>query len=462
MKTLKNIISFTLLLFFFHSVLAQDWECKDCPKRKIGLFDLDVWVKNPANFPSDISQSNWVEMFMVAGGIHDALFNDDPSKECLNYYDGQMAVIADLDEQIYQHGNTNTSLPPPSGTMDGVDYLVSGIIANQESDGATIIKAFVQTSGTGETVVEASIAYDFSSSGIQNGKNIAQQLTPLMSKIRAFEKKKRNEDNEVCIDPEGKGASIEIKPEKEIIKVGETVNVKVKLIDCDGIPIKNMKIKLSSKGGSFEPENLTTNDSGEAETKFIADCDPGIYNQIIEFEHRFPYSFDKNTSGSDEDFEIEAGDKFQLIYKHTSKQEYGGMFLLQSTGNGEIPCTINWDSKPPTIKGSGVVKATWSGNADQCKFVGNSSFTLEFKGEVIYNETGLAQIKLVKSNISPLGGEFKIICGTITQTVPESMPIPALEEDRILIFKFLDGDTNAFDVPETDTHYSYKIKLDCK
>lgn len=462
MKTRNDIISFTILLLLSFSMLAQDWECKDCPKRKIGLFDLDVWVKNPANNPSDISQSDWAEMFMVAGGIHHALFNNDPSRECLNYYDGQMAVIADLDEQNYQYGNTDTSLPPPSGTMDGVDYLVSGIISNQKSDGTTIIKAFVQTSGTGETVVEATMPYDFSISGIQNGKNITQQLTPLMSKIRAFEKKKRNEDQEVCIDPEGKGASIEINPEKEIIKVGETVNVKIKLIDCDGNPIKNMKVKLSPKGGRFEPKKLSTNDSGEAETKFIADCDPGVFMQVLEFEHRFPYSFNKNTSGGDEDFEIEAGNKFQLVYKHTSKQEYGGAFLLQSTGKGEIPCTINWDSKPPTIKGSGKVNATWSGNADQCKFVGNSSFSLDFKGEIIYDKTGLAQIKLIKTADSPLGGEFKIICGTVTQTVPESMPIPALEEDRVLIFKFTDGDTNAFDVPETDTHYSYQIKLKCK
>lgn len=462
MKTLRKILFITVLLFSSSSLLSQDWECKDCPKRKVGLFDLDIWLKNPANVPSQISYSDWQEMFMVAGGIHNELFNSDPSKECLNYFDGQMAMISNLDEQNYQHGSTTTSLPPPAGTMDEINYWISGIIAQQESDGAVVIKVFVQASGTGDTVVEATLPYDFTVSGTQNGNNIGQKLIPLMGKIRAFEKKKRNTDDKIVIDPEGKGAELELKPEKEIIKVGETVDVKIKLIDCDGVPIKNMEVKLTPKGGSFDPEKVTTNESGEAKTKFTADCDPGKFNQVFEFEHRYPYSFDTSTSGGDKDLEIEAGDKFDLIYKHRLKQSYGGAFMLQSTGQGSIPCTINWDSEPPSIKGTGTVNANWTGNADECKFVGDSSFSVKYKGSIKYNETGVAQIKLEKVSENPLGGEFKIICGSITQTVPESMPIPVVEEDRVLIFSFKDGDTQSFDVPESDTHYSYQIKLKCK
>ncbi len=44
---------------------------------------------------------------MVAGGIHNALFDDDPSKDCLDYYDGQMAVVSTLnpEDQNYHHSN---------------------------------------------------------------------------------------------------------------------------------------------------------------------------------------------------------------------------------------------------------------------------------------------------------------------------------------------------------------------
>ncbi len=462
MKSLKKIILLNVLLFTFYSVLSQEWECEDCPKRKVGLFDLDVWLKNPANSPSQISYADWQELFMVAGGIHNSLFNNDPSKECLNYFDGQMAMISNLDEQNYQIGYTSTSLPPPAGTMDEVNYWVSGIIAQQESDGAVIIKVYVLASGTGDTVVEASIPYDFSLSGTQNGNNIGKKLIPVMGKIRAFEKKKRNNNNEIVIDPEGKGAELELTLKKEKIKVGEKAEAEIELIDCDGIPIKNMEVKLTAKGGKFDPEKVTTDESGVATTKFTANCDPGKYNQVFQFMHRYPYSFEKGTAGGDTDIEIEAGDKFDLIYNHSLKQSYGGQFLLQSSGNGTIPCTINWDSEPPSIQGTGTVNATWTGNADECKFVGTSSFTVQYKGTVIYNESGGAQIKLGKVSDSPIAGEFKIICGSYTQTVPESMPMPAVEEDRILIFSFKDGETQQLDVPETDTHYSYQIKLKCK
>lgn len=462
MKTLKKFILLTIFLFSISSVLSQDWECEDCPKRNVGLFDLDIWLKNPADIPSQISYADWQELFMVAGGIHNVLFNSDPSNECLNYYDGQMAMVSNLDEQNYQHGNTTTSLPPPAGTMDEVNYWVSGIIAQQESDGAVVIKLFVQASGTGDTVIEVTSPYDFTASGTQNGNTIGQKLIPLMGKIRSFEKKKRNNDDEIVIDPEGKGAELELKPEKEKIKVGETVDMKIKLIDCDGVPIKNMKVTLTAKGGSFDPEEVTTDESGEGKTKFTADCDPGKFNQVFEFEHRYPYSFDKSTAGGDKDLEIEAGDKFNLIYKHSLKQSYGGQFMLQSSGNGSIPCTINWGAEPPSIQGSGTVDANWTGNADECEFVGNSSFTLQYKGSIIYTDTGVAKIKLGKISESPLTGEFKIICGSYTQTIPESMPIPAIEEDRILVFIFKDGDTQAFDVSGSDTNYSYKIELECK
>ena len=202
MKSLKKFVLLSILLFTMSSVLSQDWECEDCPKRKVGLFDLDIWLKNPAEIPSQINYGDWQELFMVAAGVHNVLFNDDPSNECLNYYDGQMAMISNLDEQNYQIGNNATSLPPPAGTMDEVNYWISGVIAQQESDGAVVVKVYVQASGTGDTVIEVTTPYDFTKSGTQNGNDIGQKMIPLMGKIRTFEKKKRNNDDEIVIDPE--------------------------------------------------------------------------------------------------------------------------------------------------------------------------------------------------------------------------------------------------------------------
>ncbi len=298
----KSILWFVLMFCSFYG-FGQDWECEDCPKRHVGLFDLDVWVENPLETdPSPLGQKlyqSWVELFLVAGGIHHALFEDDPSKECIHYYDGQMAMISGLDEQNYQQGNNQPSLPPAAGTMDEVDYWITGIIANQESDGLTLIKVYVQASGTGETVAEAAEIFDGTLSGFEAGKNVAQQLMPLMGKIRDFEKRKRDEVDIVAIDPDGKGATMELKPEKEEIKLQEKVNTTIKLIDCDGVPLKNIEVRLTSQGGSFNPKVVVTDSRGMAKASFTAGTNPGKFAQPFEFDFRFPYTFELNTSGDD-------------------------------------------------------------------------------------------------------------------------------------------------------------------
>jgi hypothetical protein len=291
-----------IILCFSFTVFSQSWECKKCPKRDIGLFDLDVQIANPAETDSSITgqiaYQNWVELFMVAGGVHLALFNEDPSKECLSYYDGQMSVLSGLDEQNYTHGNNQTSLPPAAGTTDGVDYWITGVIAKQKADGLTLIKVFVQASGTGETAVEASALYDYNISGLENGKRVAHQLFPLMEKIRDFEKRKRDEEERIAIGPY-EGATLELKPAKDEIEPKEKIDVTVRLLDCDDVPLKNMQVKLESHGGTFNPEEVTTNGSGEAITKFTADNTPGKYTEPFEFEFRYPFANEFYTSGGE-------------------------------------------------------------------------------------------------------------------------------------------------------------------
>ncbi len=339
MSTVKNCITTLILIFFFYPVFPQGWECEDCPKRDIGLFDLDVWVENPLETDSSIfgrkKNQYWVELFMVAGGIHNALFDDDPSKECLNYYDGQLAMLSGYDEQNYQYGNNQASLPPPAGTMDEVDYWITGVIADQESDGLTIIKVYVQASGTGETVVEAVDYFDYSVSGLENGRKVAQQLLPLMGKIRDFEKKKRDEIDIVAIDPDGKGATMELKPEKEKIKPSEMVNVKVKLIDCDGVPLKNMKVRLTSHGGSLKPKEVVTDGTGIAKASFTAGTNPGKFAQPFEFDFNFPYTFEINTSGDEGYITIEPM-KYDATITISKKQKRILQTSQEDSKTGEV------------------------------------------------------------------------------------------------------------------------------
>ncbi len=111
------------------------------------------------------------------------------------------------------------------------------------------MKVFVETNETAERVVEASANYDFSISGAQNGLNLAEQLMPLMQHIRNFEKRKRDEDPEIIVSAIGEGSINELKLEKEKLKGGETTKAEIKIIDCDGVPTKDMDVTLKGDGG---------------------------------------------------------------------------------------------------------------------------------------------------------------------------------------------------------------------
>lgn len=464
MKTLIFIL--VTITVYSNLIQPQGWECQECPKRDLAFFEFDVWQKQAPAPGSGLDQGDWLKMFMVGDGVLDALFNQDQSKDCINFYDGQTVVINEFGEENYTTGNTFSSYFHLQRDMSSeLQYLVSGSIKKGSSDDDYIIKAFVETNETAERVVEASATYDFSISGSQNGKNIAQQLMPLMQHIRDFEKRKRDEDPEIVVSAIGNGSINELKFEKEKLKGGETSKVEIKIIDCDGVPTKDMDVTLLGEGGSFNPEKVKTDDDGKAESKFTADCDPGKYKVWMQFWARYPFSKEKLEFDDDGDIEIEidAADKFNIVYNHTMTHSYMGGFLLESIGTGTIPCTINWEADPPTVKGGGTVNATWTGNAEECEFKGNSSYKVNYKGKVVYSDDGSATLQIKKTSDSDQGGQFNIICPEITQNVPANLPFPVLEEDRVLEFSFKDGETTSLDVPGSGvTHYSYTLKMKCK
>ncbi len=464
MKKFTFLLAFALITTT--QVLPQGWECQDCPKRDLAFFQFNIWQKTAPPPGSGLDQADWLQMLMVADGVLHGLFNNDPSSECINFYDGQMVLVNEFGEENYSVGGTSSSYFHPGRDMSSeLQYLVSGSIEKGSSDGIYVIKAFVETNETAERVVEVSANYDFSISGAQNGINLAQQLMPLMQHLRNFEKRKRDEDPEIIVSAIGDGSINELKLEKEKLKGGETTKAEIKIIDCDGIPTKDMDVKLMGEGGSFNPEKVRTDKNGKAESVFTADCDPGKYKVWMEFWARYPYSVEKLEFDDDSDIEIEieAADKFNIIYNHTMTHSYMGGFLLESIGTGTIPCTINWEADPPTVKGDGTVNATWTGNADECKFQGNSSYKVNYKGKVVYSKDGAASLEIKKISDSDQGGQFNIICPGYSQNIPANLPFPALEEDRVLKFSFKDGETTNLDVPgEGVTQYSYTLKMKCK
>ena len=114
------------------------------------------------------------------------------------------------------------------------------------------------------------------------------------------------------------------------------------------------------------------------------------------------------------------------------------------------------------MEGIGMVVAKWTGNADQCLFDGRSTFKVTYEGEIVTGADGLQRLEIRKTGEDEMGGKFTIDCGGVVQEVPGSMPVPVQEDDRLLDFPLEEGAANNYNVPGTDTHYSYTLDMGCK
>ena len=101
MKTLSFLLF--IIIVFTSQILPQGWECKECPKRDLVFFEFDIWQKTAPPPGSGLDQADWLQMFMVADGVLNGLFNYDPSKDCINFYDGQMVLINEFGEENHPH-----------------------------------------------------------------------------------------------------------------------------------------------------------------------------------------------------------------------------------------------------------------------------------------------------------------------------------------------------------------------
>ena len=279
---------FFILIIPISQLHALDWECEKCPPRTVALYDCDVQVAKPAWGDSSLDLTDWLSMFFVAGGIHSKLVNEDPSSECISFYDGQFVNAADslgdIDSLSYSEDVDWFNLPPP-GPIDYVDYLVVGSVSG--TGGYYVINVSLQAAGTRETVASETVDYNLSESGSENGKRAAEFLVPLMETIREFEKQKRDETQTVAIRV--KEDKVEVVPEKVQVDVDESIDVTVRLTDCDDVSLENRSIQLSATGGSFSPDSVVTDENGEATAVFTAGNTPGWGLLIADHTYRYPF-----------------------------------------------------------------------------------------------------------------------------------------------------------------------------
>lgn len=281
----------SVLLLFVAVQAPAAYECRQCPKRDIAVFGIAV---PPVEQDGMLSYGDWVPMHLVGGGVLNALFNEDPSRECLNFIDAQLAAGGAGTGGPYQHGMGD--FPAPAGAVGNADYIITGRIAVPLLGDRYMMQITLQAAGSREVVASAGGEYDFSKGGTDNGKAMARQLMPLMEKIRDFEKRKRDEVPAMAIDVDD---GVAIEPARHFIKTHETVKIKYRLQDCDGEPLRGRIFAPFATLGRLNVDQAPqTDDNGELELEFIAGKTTGAAQLRAEFQYVLPFGREDTGGGT--------------------------------------------------------------------------------------------------------------------------------------------------------------------
>lgn len=328
MKTTRRIVPlFLTLILLFPVVLSLSAQnCGDCPKRNIMLYDLDVQVPRPGE-PTQIIQ--WQNLFWASYTAENAAFNDATSR-CLYYYEGTLIGRDGRipDTAVFGLGYTHTA---PQGEIAGYDYLISGSITG--SEGAYGITISLETICSRETVTSGSTVFSSASQAAVVGTSLGTQVfSNIATTIEQFEVNKRNANTDVARDVQDD--QMVITPSKTKAARGESVPVKISLVDCDGIPLANRTITLTasqfhglilngSENGAFTEQTITTDANGIAHPNFITGASPGIAILRAYFVYKNPMGCDR-VAGASATIVIE--DPIQKAYVVQARYSFSGTF----------------------------------------------------------------------------------------------------------------------------------------
>jgi|GEM_PF-2043415 len=279
-------LAFSLILCATRAALAQD--CGECSRPRVVLYDCDVQVPRPT-IPDSIVK--WFDLFWPTKWANGYLSDNDPSKDCITLLDGAMVNSHEYQNDTLRFGPEYENLPPP-GPVKSATYLITSIVTG--SNGNYTFTLRLETAESREIVVTNSQSFIYGvSSGQVAGQAAASAFMPLFQTIQTFEVNKRNSDVTVAIrDMLTRNSTPEmtVTPRKSKLTLGDSTDVDVTLIDCDGVPLANRTISFAAQtfqgmlldgpsGGIVRPTTITTDADGKATVKFTStSTGPGVIN----------------------------------------------------------------------------------------------------------------------------------------------------------------------------------------
>ena len=281
-------VSSLFVLLVLLSVTSYAQTCDECSRPRVALYDCDVQVPRPSEANAIIA---WWNLFWPSAVARSTMHNSDPTEDCIVWLDGALINARELQGDVLKFGKEFANLPP-SGPLYSCDYLIRSTVTGTEE---SYVFTLILEAGPSREVVK-SVAIPFAAtteSSDEAGRQAASQMMPLFQTIRKFEINKRNNDVTVAMRDLERKSTLIIKPEKQQVDAGETIDVDVTLTDCDGVPLSNRSIIFKKTtihfkdnnaevqlpgptGGEITPNVAVTDGSGKVKVQFKAGDDAGV------------------------------------------------------------------------------------------------------------------------------------------------------------------------------------------
>ncbi|MBN1224068.1 MAG: Ig-like domain-containing protein [Candidatus Aminicenantes bacterium] len=272
--TVIGAVSFFLLT---ELIYVSGREGQNCPLKRIGIYDLEMNVPPPSS-ESKISPADWQGLFSISRGVRERLREEDPEQAFFEFYDNLYSGhLYSEDDKSFSQGYPQNL--PPAGPVYDSDYIVSGSVFQTNPINASVdLRTAVTKESVGTVLVFVDVEDPYGS-----GRKAVEGLIPLGEKIYDFQRRKRAENSVYAVYP-----NMDMYPQRSRIKTEELIKLKIQLRDCDDVLLENRRVELSSTLGQIEPQEVTTDENGEAEVKFRGGRTPGWAQVTSEYEWKAP------------------------------------------------------------------------------------------------------------------------------------------------------------------------------
>jgi hypothetical protein len=298
---MKSTLLIALFLIISVSSFAQP--CDECSFPRVALYDCYMFVERPADPDSIIA---WQTLYWPAAAARGHIRANDPKESCIVWRDGALLNANELQSGKLIFGSEYANVPP-SAAINSVDYLITSHVLMHGNK--YIFTLFLEAAESREIVKAVDVEFIATVESANNaGKQAAMQMMPLFETIRKFEIDKRNSNVGFAIrDLWRKNTSddIIVTPKKRLIKTGETVDVEITMIDCDGVPLANRRILFNdttvqltpetpemplkgTRGGEITPRVAITDKAGKVTVQFKAGNKAGFGQIVAWYPHQKP------------------------------------------------------------------------------------------------------------------------------------------------------------------------------